>query len=103
MQQALGYAAILQVPSAFSSNGDAFASHNKVAIEAEDIECEFPLEFFPSPKVLWQRYKTYRNIEDDEEKLVLEPYYEDDTVKSPCDYQSEAINTASNNRRRKTF
>ena len=30
MQQALGYADILEVPSAFSSNGDAFASHNKV-------------------------------------------------------------------------
>ena len=30
MQQALGYAEILEVPSAFSSNGDAFASHNKV-------------------------------------------------------------------------
>jgi len=27
MQQALGYAGILEVPSAFSSNGDAFASH----------------------------------------------------------------------------
>ena len=31
MQQALGYAEILGVPSAFSSNGDAFASHNKAA------------------------------------------------------------------------
>ena len=30
MQQALGYAEILEVPSAFSSNGDAFVSHNKV-------------------------------------------------------------------------
>ena len=30
MQQALGYADLLQVPCAFSSNGDAFASHNKV-------------------------------------------------------------------------
>ena len=30
LQQALGYAEILEVPSAFSSNGDAFASHNKV-------------------------------------------------------------------------
>src|SRR3989442_14815763 len=29
VQQALGYAEILEVPSAFSSNGDAFASHNK--------------------------------------------------------------------------
>lgn len=31
MQQGLGYSEILQVPSTFSSNGDAFASHNKVA------------------------------------------------------------------------
>jgi type I restriction enzyme R subunit len=30
MQQALGYAEILEVPIAFSSNGNAFASHNKV-------------------------------------------------------------------------
>lgn len=29
IQQALGYAEILEVPSAFSSNGDAFASHNR--------------------------------------------------------------------------
>lgn len=28
LQQGLGYADILNVPSAFSSNGDAFASHN---------------------------------------------------------------------------
>ena len=38
MQQALGYADILGIPSAFSSNGDAFASHNKVAGEHEDTE-----------------------------------------------------------------
>src|SRR6478609_8826875 len=31
LQQAIGYAAILEVPSAFSSNGDGFASHNTVA------------------------------------------------------------------------
>lgn len=30
MQQALGYAEILNVPSAFPSNGDAFAAHNKM-------------------------------------------------------------------------
>ncbi|MCA9735365.1 type I restriction enzyme HsdR N-terminal domain-containing protein, partial [candidate division KSB1 bacterium] len=38
MQQALGYAEIIHVPSAFSSNGDAFASHNKTAAPGEDIE-----------------------------------------------------------------
>lgn len=92
MQQALGYAEILQVPSAFSSNGDAFAAHNKVAAPGEDIESQFPLDAFPSPATLWQRYKTYRNIEDKEEELVLEPYYEDGSGKAPRYYQSEAIN-----------
>ena len=57
MQQALGYAEIMNVPSALSSNGDAFASHNKVAAEGEDIESEFSLEDFPPPHVLWERYK----------------------------------------------
>ena len=69
MQQALGYAEILEVPSAFSSNGDAFASHNKVPAAGEDIETQFPLEAFPPPQALWKRYKTYRGIEDKAEEL----------------------------------
>ena len=63
MQQALGYAGILQVPSTFSSNGDAFASHNKVPAKDEDIETEFPLAEFPAPDILWNRYKKYRKID----------------------------------------
>jgi type I restriction enzyme R subunit len=92
MQQALGYADILDVPSAFSSNGDAFAAHNKVPASGEDIECEFPLEAFPSPDEIWRRYKKHRNIEEDEEDLVLEPYHLDAYGKEPRYYQSEAIN-----------
>jgi len=92
MQQALGYADCLQVPSAFSSNGDAFASHNKVPQPGQEIECEFPLESFPPPQELWQRYKTYRNIEEKEEALVLEPYFDDGSGKTPRYYQIEAIN-----------
>ncbi len=52
IQQALGYAEILAVPSAFSSNGDAFASHNKVPAAGADIETEFPLESFPLPDLI---------------------------------------------------
>ena len=92
MQQALGYAEILEVPSAFSSNGDAFASHNKTPIAGEDIETEFPHESFPTPQVLWQRYKTYRGIEDANESLVLQPYHIDPSGKEPRYYQVEAIN-----------
>ena len=92
MQQALDYAEILQVPSAFSSNGDAFASHNKVPTSGEDIETQFPLEQFPLPQTLWQRYKTYRGIEDTSEELVLQPYHLDSSWKEPRYYQVEAIN-----------
>lgn len=92
MQQALGYADILEVPSAFSSNGDAFASHNKVPKVGEDIETEHAMEAFPSPEELWQRYKKYRGIEDANESLVLQPYHLDPSGKEPRYYQVEAIN-----------
>ncbi|MBI5382977.1 MAG: DEAD/DEAH box helicase family protein [Opitutae bacterium] len=92
LQQALGYAGILNVPSAFSSNGDAFASHNKVPAAGEDTESEFPLSDFPSPEELWRRYKQHRNIKDAEEELVLQPYHLDAYGKEPRYYQSEAIN-----------
>lgn len=92
MQQALGYAEILDVPSAYSSNGDAFASHNKVPVSGEDIETQLPLEQFPPPLTLWQRYKTYRGIEDTSEDLLLQPYHDDGSGKEPRYYQVEAIN-----------
>jgi type I restriction enzyme R subunit len=43
LQQALGYAEILNVSSAFSSNGDAFASHNKVPSAGEDCRPSAPV------------------------------------------------------------
>ena len=92
MQQALGYSDILSVPSTFSSNGDAFASHNKEPKNGEEIETELALDNFPTPKQLWQRYKTYRGIADEEEPLVVEPYHDDGKGKEPRYYQTEAIN-----------
>jgi type I restriction enzyme R subunit len=92
LQQALGYADIIKVPSAFSSNGDAFASHNKIPAEGDDIETEFPLESFPSPNLLWMRYKQYRGIRHEDEKLVVQPYYIDGSGKEARYYQVEAIN-----------
>jgi len=92
MQQALGYAEILHVPSAFSSNGDAFASHNRMPVYGEDIETQFPLQDFPTPLKIWQRYKTFRGIADQSEQLVIQPYHSDSSGKEPRYYQVEAIN-----------
>ncbi|MES0489321.1 MAG: EcoAI/FtnUII family type I restriction enzme subunit R [Leptospirales bacterium] len=92
MQQALGYAKIQDLPSAFSSNGDAFASHNKTAGENEDIETQFPLEEFPPPEELWKRYKKYRGIEDEAQELVVQPYHVEIGGKEARYYQVDAIN-----------
>jgi type I restriction enzyme, R subunit len=92
LQQALGYAEILDIPSAFSSNGDGFASHNKTAAAGEDIETEFSLERFPPPAELWSRYREFHNIADQEIALVEQPYHVDSDGKEPRYYQIEAVN-----------
>jgi type I restriction enzyme, R subunit len=90
LQQAIGYAAILEVPSAFSSNGDGFGSHNTVPENDEEIETEFSMTQFPSPDVIWKRYKKKHKIQ--EEELVLQPYHDDGSGKEPRYYQTDAIN-----------
>lgn len=92
LQQALGYAAILDLPTAFSSNGDAFASHNRAAADGEDIETEFGLDSFPGPQCLYDRYRRYHGIANEASTLVQQPYYAESSGKEPRYYQVEAIN-----------
>jgi type I restriction enzyme, R subunit len=92
LQQAIGYAEILDLPSAFSSNGDGFGSHNRVPAEGEDIETELALDEFPSPDTLWLRYQKFHGITPAETKLVEQPYHLDSSGKEPRYYQVEAIN-----------
>ena len=92
LQQALGYAAILNLPTAFSSNGDGFASHNRAAPEGEDIEIELALDAFPQPQALYDRYRQFHGISNDETALVEQPYYVESSGKEPRYYQVEAIN-----------
>lgn len=92
LQQALGYAEILDLPSAFSSNGDAFASHNRAPADGEDIEIEHALNSFPTPEVLFNRYRNFHGITPAEIPLVEQPYHVDSSEKEPRYYQVEAIN-----------
>jgi len=55
MQQALEYAEILDVPFAYSSNGDAFLEHDRTA-GCGVVERQIPLDRFPTPEALWARY-----------------------------------------------
>src|SRR5271157_2046346 len=62
IQQALGYAETLDVPVAFSSNGDGFIQHDRSGLSLE-LEQELTLDAFPSPTELWGMYKKYKHLE----------------------------------------
>ena len=92
MQQALEYAAILDLPVAFSSNGDGFLEHD-ISGFSSLIEQELSLDNFPSPDQLWQKYKKYKQIETPEaEEIASFDYFFDPKGRQPRYYQQIAIN-----------
>lgn len=91
MQQALDYADSLQVPFVFSSNGDAFQFHDRTGL-AEPVERQLALADFPSPSDLWMRYCHWKGLEDPEQQVVAQDYFDDGSGKTPRYYQWNAIN-----------
>lgn len=88
MQQAIEYAQLLDLPFAYSTNGQAFLEHDMLT----GSEREISMEDFPSPGDLWYRYKLAKDISDDEEKIINQPYYYAPGVNKPRYYQTIAIN-----------
>ena len=91
MQQALDYAEILDVPFAYSSNGDAFLEHDRTGMGGT-VEREIPLDQFPTPDELWKRYRTAKGYTDAQEVVATQEYYDDGSGKTPRYYQLVAIN-----------
>lgn len=91
MQQALGYADMLQVPFVFSSNGDGFLFHNKIADDGT-LERELGLHEFPDSETLWQWWTKHRGLTNQQTDLVAQDYYSDGSDKAPRYYQLLAIN-----------
>jgi type I restriction enzyme R subunit len=91
MQQALDYAEILDVPFAYSSNGDAFLEHDRTRTSGT-IEREIPLTDFPSPDELWARFRSSKGYTDAQQTVVTQDYYDDGSRKLPRYYQLVAIN-----------
>ncbi|MCR5944734.1 DEAD/DEAH box helicase [Salmonella enterica subsp. houtenae] len=91
MQQALGYAHLLDVPFAFASNGDGFIFHDKTATGA--IEREMTLDEFPTPDELWQKYCVWKGYTEAQLPVITQDYYDDGSGgKAPRYYQLQAIN-----------
>ncbi|HBK84874.1 MAG TPA: restriction endonuclease subunit R [Firmicutes bacterium] len=88
LQQAMEYARILDVPFAYSSNGQGFIEHDFYTGK----ERELGLREFPSCDELWSRYLRGKGLKPAEENVIKEPYYFDVfTQKRPRYYQRIAI------------
>lgn len=92
MQQAKLYAQMLDVPFAYSSNGDAFQEFDFLT----GIEREITLDAFPTPEDLFARYQSEINngqgLSDAEFNLINQPYYTSQSTYPPRYYQQVAVN-----------
>ena len=91
MQQALEYAETLDVPFAYSSNGDAFLEHDRT-VKSGPVTRELPLDQFPSADELWVRYCAAKGYSASQTVIATQDYYDDGSKKSPRYYQLIAIN-----------
>ena len=77
----------------FASNGDGFVFHDKTLKDGEgDIEKTLTLDEFPSPTQLWEKYRVFKGLSPEEERIVLQDYHDDGAGKEPRYYQASAIN-----------
>jgi len=88
IQQAITYAQMLDVPFAYSSNGDAFYEHDRLTGQERQID----LDKFPSPQELLARYQAEQGVTPAEMQAINQPYYTSQTTYSPRYYQRNAIN-----------
>ncbi len=90
IQQGINYSEILDIPFVFSTNGKEFLFHDKTT--KNNKEKILSLENFPSPSSLWEKYKVYKQLDNNTEKYVATNYFIDSDSHSPRYYQQIAIN-----------
>lgn len=88
LQQAMTYAQMLDVPFAYSSNGDGFAEHDFLTGQ----EREFGLDEFPTEQELITRFKQESGMTSAQETIIQQPYYSSQNTYPPRYYQRIAIN-----------
>ena len=92
LQQAMTYAQMLDVPFAYSSNGDAFREHDFLMGTERDIA----MEDFPTPDELYARFQKGANggagLTQAEEVIIGQPYYSSQSTYPPRYYQRVAVN-----------
>lgn len=88
LQQAMDYAQKLDVPFAYSSNGDGFVEHDFLTGQ----ERELALDEFPTQEELASRFKQGALLTPQQEAVLGQPYYTSQNTYPPRYYQRIAIN-----------
>ena len=88
LQQAMDYAKMLDLPFAFSSNGDGFAEHDFLT----GAERQFGMDEFPTEAELSDRYKRESGLTPAQEAAMAQPYFSSQATYPPRYYQRIAIN-----------
>lgn len=92
LQQAKAYAAMLDIPFAYSSNGDGFQEYDFLTGEERTL----PMDEFPTLEELEARWKRGGNegggVSDSEQKIIRQPYYFSQSTYPPRYYQQNAVN-----------
>lgn len=92
LQQAMTYAKMMDIPFAYSSNGDSFYEHDMLTGQEKEI----PLDKFPTPQELIERYKVAANngngLSENEVVAICQPYYSSQNTYEPRYYQRVAVN-----------
>lgn len=88
LQQAITYAQMLDLPFAYSSNGDGFAEHDFLTGK----ERQFGLDEFPMEAELVARFKQESGMTPMQEAVIEQPYYSSQNTYPPRYYQRIAIN-----------
>ncbi|MBQ2661952.1 MAG: DEAD/DEAH box helicase family protein, partial [Clostridia bacterium] len=88
LQQAMAYAKMLDLPFAYSSNGDGFAEHDFLTGK----ERQFGMDEFPTEEELIARYKIESGLTPKQDAIQQQPYYSSQNTYPPRYYQRIAIN-----------
>ena len=88
LQQAMTYARMLDLPFAYSSNGDGFAEHDFLTGKERQLK----MDEFPTELELVSRFKEESGMTPTQETVIEQPYYSSQNTYPPRYYQRIAIN-----------
>ncbi len=88
LQQAMTYAKMLDLPFAYSSNGDGFAEHDFLTGKERQLK----MDEFPTEVELISRFKEESGMTPTQETVIEQPYYSSQNTYPPRYYQRIAIN-----------